>query len=144
PPSDCRNIGKAKWVEGEIFYDYLRDQEIIVGKTGKVSFDERGDRLNGAYEILNQQNDPKNRKAKILVNVGMYQFNRTVEKMQMELKQERIVWSGNRTKKPIGYALPNHLRIATLAEEPFVWVLPVDRSGKCGPKQIPCPITRTN
>lgn len=42
----------------------------------------------------------------------------------------------------MGYASPNHLKIVTLAEKPFVYVLPPDRKGFCGHDQIPCPVAR--
>lgn len=138
PPTDCRNIANSRWLLGEILYDYLREQKIIFGKTGKVNFDERGDRLNGAYEILNQQS---NAEGSLLVAVGLYHYNVTQMKMQISVER-RVVWPGNQTMKPVGYALPSHLRIVTLAEVPFVWVLPSGRNGKCVSGQIPCSVTK--
>ncbi len=35
--------------------------------------------------------------------------------------------------------MPNHLKVVTLAEKPFVWVKPTDENGNCKARQIPCP-----
>lgn len=144
PPNNCRNIAD-KWLDGDRFYNYLRQQTIIFGKTGKVSFNEQGDRLNGDYEILNQQaNRILNKTAYQLTNVGHYYYDRNLMKLKLELQKQNIVWPGNKTEKPVGYSIPKHLRIATLAEIPFVWVLPVNEFKSCNPGQIPCPIKKKN
>ena len=144
PPNNCL-IGGNKWLSGQTFYEYLRKQTIIFGKTGKVSFDERGDRVNGDYEIMNQQYDRRdrlNKYATTLVNVGLRHYNKTRMRIEIDLSTENIVWPGNQTTIPIGYAYANHLRIATILEKPFVWVLPTDRKGNCRYDQIPCPIRK--
>ncbi|OTF83120.1 hypothetical protein BLA29_013944, partial [Euroglyphus maynei] len=119
PPGDCRNIGHSRWMDGELFYNFLREQTIIFGKTGKVSFDEHGDRLNGHYEIWNQQ--PNATFNNQLVKVGEYHYDQSSMKMTLDIDEKKIIWPGNKTEKPISYSTPAHLRIATLAEIPFVW-----------------------
>ncbi|KAJ6220409.1 hypothetical protein RDWZM_006221 [Blomia tropicalis] len=145
PPSDCHNIGRRQWLEGDIFYDYLRTQTVLMAKTGKTNFDERGDRLNGNYDILNLQYERRpNGRVKSLVTVGQRHFNTTLMKLEIDLQQNRMVWPGNQTTKPMGYASVSHLKIATIAEKPFVWVLPADKQGMCTHQQIPCPIRKKN
>ena len=158
PPTDCRNLGRRKWAEGSLLYDYLRSTTLLYGRTGKVAFDERGDRLYGAYEILNQQydrHDRINRAATTLVPVGLRHYD--LRKMKSEIvllsgggaaeqaAQQIIIWPGNTTRQPAGYASPNHLKIVTLVEKPFVVAVPpLDRRGLCTDEQIPCPLTRRN
>ncbi|KAH9528882.1 Glutamate receptor ionotropic, NMDA 1 [Dermatophagoides farinae] len=146
PPGDCRNIGRSRWTDGDLFYDFLRGQTIIFGKTGKISFDEHGDRLNGHYEIWNQQpnTNPNRTSNNRLVNVGQYYYNQSAMKMTIDIDEKKIVWPGNKTEKPISYSTPAHLRIATLAEIPFVWVLPVNEHKGCSAGQVPCPIRKKN
>ena len=146
PPSDCRNIGRSQWTDGELFYDFLREQTIIFGKTGKISFDEHGDRLNGHYEIWNQQpnTNPNRTSNNQLVMVGKYFYNQSAMKMAIDIDEQKIVWPGNKTEKPISYSTPAHLHIATLAEIPFVWVLPMNENKGCNTGQVPCPIRKKN
>lgn len=145
PPTDCHNIGRAKWIEGDIFYDYIREQTIIYGKTGKITFDERGDRMFAEYDIVNKQYDKKDklhRMATALVVVGGYYYHRVEMKMKLDIQQDLILWPGNTTIKPIGYSMPNHLQIVTIAETPFVWVKEPNKEGNCHYDQIPCPLKK--
>ncbi|UXI19263.1 hypothetical protein NH340_JMT05206 [Sarcoptes scabiei] len=149
PPNYCRDIGLANKNTGPILLRYLRNQTIIFGKTGKISFNERGDRLNGDYEILNQQSTKSQNNLSLHENefktVGRYYYDKNSMRMRIDLTTDLIVWSGDRKgDKPVGYSTPEHLRIATLAEIPFVWVLPTNKYNDCDPGQVLCPINRFN
>jgi ionotropic glutamate receptor NMDA 1 len=134
PPSDCKDLGRAKWESGSKLFSHLKKQSLLYGKTGRVAFDERGDRINSDYDIINVANKELN------VVVGQYYFSQTKMKMILTLNESEIIWSGNEVNKPIGYEVPTHLRVATIAEKPFVWVNSANDEGECPNDQIPCPI----
>jgi ionotropic glutamate receptor NMDA 1 len=134
PPTDCKDLGGAKWESGSKLFSYLKKQSLLYGKTGRVAFDERGDRINSDYDIINVANKDLN------VVVGQYYFSQTKMKMILTLNESEIIWSGNEVNKPIGYEVPTHLRVATIAEKPFVWVNPANDEGECPNDQISCPI----
>ncbi|RWS11095.1 glutamate [NMDA] receptor subunit 1-like protein [Dinothrombium tinctorium] len=140
PPNDCGKTGENKWATGADFLKTLKQQRIKMGATGRVAFDENGDRLESNYDILNFV-DGK------LIRVGNYSFTKsdddedTRSKSKFVLNLDSIIWPGNERKKPLGYYVPTHLRVATITEKPFVYSkLPLD--GKCLPNQMLC--TRYN
>ncbi|CAG0921507.1 unnamed protein product, partial [Notodromas monacha] len=67
-PTDCNNTGEA-WKTGDTFFRYIQKQELVHGYTGKVAFDENGDRKNAEYDVINVQD----KGAK--VSVGKYSFS---------------------------------------------------------------------
>jgi len=53
---------------------YIKKQELVAGETGKVSFDESGDRMNAEYDVINVH--PLNRNSGVeLVPVGKYLYS---------------------------------------------------------------------
>lgn len=69
-PKDCDNSGTI-WETGKDLFNFIRKQTLLYGETGKVAFDDQGDRINAEYNIMNVQ-----RKKKVKVIVGKYFFNR--------------------------------------------------------------------
>ncbi|CAG2163133.1 unnamed protein product [Oppiella nova] len=134
PPSDCRDLGRNKWESGLRLFEYIKKQSLSPGKTGHVAFDERADRIDSEYEIINVNNNQMNEV------VGQYHYSHSTSKMILTLNESKIVWSENSPTKPFGYEVPNHFRVATINEKPFVWVSPADVDGYCPPRQIPCPL----
>ncbi|XP_015793842.1 glutamate [NMDA] receptor subunit 1 [Tetranychus urticae] len=120
PPNDCRRT-VDKWETGLVFMKYLKNQTLEVGATGKISFDENNDRRESDYSIINIRAGGK-------AEVGKYVYNREVDSMVMSLNHSDIVWPGGSATKPPGYYVVTHLRIATIAEEPFVWATPVHQN----------------
>ena len=133
PPVDCRDLSRNKWQSGYQLFSVLKKQSLF-GRTGHLAFDERGDRMNSEYEIINVNSNQMNEV------VGRYHYSQTDSKMILNLTERDIVWSGNTWNKPIGYEVPNHFRVATIAEKPFVMVTPVNYESECQTEQIPCPL----
>lgn len=114
-----------------MFYKYLRKQKYN-GRTGRITFDDSGDRLFSEYDIVNIYNSSEH-------SVGKYSFNSNDMKMKLNLFLHLVKWPGNSTQKPLGYNVPKHLRVTTLAEKPFVWANPQLPDKKCASNQIFCP-----
>lgn len=119
PPSYCGDISQNHWKTGDKLFNMLRKQTLLYGKTGRVAFDNKGDRIDTDYEVINLVYNRK-------VIVGNYAFSQNKMKMQLWLNENSIVWPGFLTVKPLGYVIPSKLKIVTLAEKPFVWVRPLD------------------
>lgn len=60
-PKDCDNSGSI-WETGRELFNFVRKQELLNGETGKVAFDDQGDRIYASYNIINIQrrHDKKN------------------------------------------------------------------------------------
>lgn len=119
PSSYCGNIGQNYWKTGDKLFNILRKQTLLYGKTGRVAFDGKGDRIDADYEIINYVYNRK-------VIVGNYAFSQNKMRMQLWINENSIVWPGFQTVKPAGYVLPSKLKIVTLVEKPFVWSRPLD------------------
>lgn len=52
PPQDCNSSG-AIWETGRIYFEYIKKQVLLNGLTGKIAFDDNGDRLFSEYDIVN-------------------------------------------------------------------------------------------
>lgn len=66
-PKDCDNSGSI-WETGKELFNFIRKQEMMNGETGKVAFDDQGDRINAEYNIVNIQ------RRKVHVVTGKYHF----------------------------------------------------------------------
>jgi len=132
PPSTCGDMWNAKWDTGEKFFNYLRKQSLGFGRTGRVTFDGKGDRTDADYEIINVVHGRP-------VMAGQYAYAQSKARMQLWLNPTNIVWPGYLTIKPIGYVIPTHLKIATIEEEPFIFSRLPRVDGSCDYDQIPCP-----
>ncbi|CAG2178659.1 unnamed protein product, partial [Oppiella nova] len=131
PPTDCGKISTNKWESGIKFFKYLKNQTFN-GETGRIAFDEFGDRLLSDYDIVNIIEGKE-------TTVGTYSFSKNNMKMELHLNEDQIVWPDNERTKPLGYIIPKHLRVFTLAEKPFVWVKPTIRDSICKTGQKLCP-----
>lgn len=67
-PKDCDKSGSI-WESGRVLFEYIRKQVLLNGATGKVAFDDNGDRIFAEYEIINVI-EKKEHKA-----VGHYYYN---------------------------------------------------------------------
>ncbi|UYV77831.1 GRIN1 [Cordylochernes scorpioides] len=129
-PSDCSQMDRV-WDTGLHFARLLK-QQTFFGKSGRVSFDDKGDRVDSNYEIVNINGTQ-------LVTVGMYEYSQDKEVMELIIHEEEIAWPGKPTIRPQGYIVPTHLKVVTIAEKPFVWIREVNHPSLCGPEEIPCP-----
>ncbi|KAH8030937.1 hypothetical protein HPB51_012405 [Rhipicephalus microplus] len=120
PNISCSMLGNS-WESGLKLVSLLKKQKLLRGETGRVRFDDKGDRLDSDYDILN-----------------VWSMS-----MELELELEKVVWPGRQTETPLGYVIPKHLRVATIAERPFVWVRPVADESQCLPSEILCPWTNS-
>lgn len=132
PPTDCSATLSSKWKTGQVLYNILKKQKYN-GRSGRITFDDYGDRLFSEYDILNVHNHSEH-------VVGKYMFSSLDMKMSLTLMVHLIKWPGNQLQKPLGFYVPKHLKIATHPEKPFMWAHPIKgNQDKCKPHQIPCP-----
>ncbi|XP_075226743.1 glutamate ionotropic receptor NMDA type subunit 1 [Lycorma delicatula] len=132
-PKDCDNSGSV-WDTGKLLFQYIRKQVLIKGDTGKVAFDDNGDRIYAEYDVINVQDPGK------LSVVGQYLYNSELNKMKLHLEKENIVWPGRPEKMPPGIEIPKHIKVLTIEEKPFVYVRELrDEDEECMPDEIPCP-----
>ena len=118
PPSYCGDHKKSAWLAGQRFYNVLRKQSLLYGRSGRVAFDGKGDRTSADYEIVNIV------RGRAII-VGSYAYNQAKRRMQLWLNEISVVWPGGITERPVGYVLPEQMRVVTLQEKPFVWTRPV-------------------
>ncbi|GFO03635.1 nmda-like glutamate receptor protein [Plakobranchus ocellatus] len=122
PPRRCNDT--AKWDSGDLVYDTLLETS-LVGETGHVSFNERGDRLNPLYDIKSIDH------RRIPVSVG--QYGHRDKDQEFFMMDENLTWPGNTRSKPKGEQISRNLTIVTLDEKPFVQVIPMPKDGVCRP-----------
>lgn len=72
-PKDCDNSGSI-WETGKELFNFIRKQEMMNGETGKVAFDDQGDRINAEYNIVNIQKDRNGQKVHNVT--GKYHFQK--------------------------------------------------------------------
>ena len=72
-PSNCNTSG-AVWETGKRLFEYIRKQTLPDGTTGRVAFDEMGDRIYAEYQVVNVQTDYRSKKSKKAV-VGYYNYS---------------------------------------------------------------------
>ncbi|XP_034243421.1 glutamate [NMDA] receptor subunit 1 isoform X2 [Thrips palmi] len=130
-PSDCETSGTI-WDTGKQLFEYIMKQELLDGQTGKVAFDENGDRVNAEYDVVNIKEN------QVQEAVGHYLFSREVDRMRLTLDDTAILWPGRIRTKPEGFMIPTHLKVLTIAEKPFVYVREA-KDDKCNQDEIPCP-----
>lgn len=94
PPTNCRLTSSNKWQTGQQFYQFLKRQKFN-GRSGRITFDDSGDRLFSEYEILNIFNETE-------ITVGRYSFDSGDMKMKLSLMVHSIKWPGNKLQKPLG------------------------------------------
>lgn len=132
-PKDCDDSGQI-WETGRDLFDFIKKQVLLNGETGKVAFDDQGDRINAEYNIVNIQRKRKQ------VTVGKFFFNRESNRMHLTVDEKDIVWPGRQYVKPEGFMIPTHLKVLTIEEKPFVYVRKLaDFQDMCTVDEIPCP-----
>ncbi|XP_025779737.1 glutamate receptor ionotropic, NMDA 1 [Puma concolor] len=108
PPRGC--VGNTNiWKTGPLFKRVLMSSKYADGVTGRVEFNEDGDRKFANYSIMNLQN-------RKLVQVGIYNGTHVIP------NDRKIIWPGGETEKPRGYQMSTRLKIVTIHQEPFVYV----------------------
>ncbi|XP_051794757.1 glutamate receptor ionotropic, NMDA 1a isoform X1 [Acanthochromis polyacanthus] len=118
PPRGC--VGNTNiWKTGPLFKRVLMSSKYPEGLTGRVEFNDDGDRKYAHYSILNYQ---KTR----LIQVGIYNGTQVVMN-----NQRKIIWPGGETEKPQGFQMSTRLKIVTIHQEPFVYVKPTMPDGTC-------------
>ncbi|XP_039630718.1 glutamate receptor ionotropic, NMDA 1 isoform X6 [Polypterus senegalus] len=117
PPRGC--VGNTNiWKSGPLFKRVLMSSKYPDGVTGRVEFNDDGDRKYANYSIVNLQN-------RKLVQVGTYNGSHVL------LNGRKIIWPGGQTEQPPGYQMSTRLKIVTIHQEPFVYVKPTLLDGTC-------------
>uniref|UniRef100_A0A3P9N469 Glutamate receptor n=1 Tax=Poecilia reticulata TaxID=8081 RepID=A0A3P9N469_POERE len=99
PPRGC--VGNTNiWRTGPLFKRVLMASKYPDGLTGRIEFNDDGDRRFATYSILNHQ------KAGRVIQVGV--FNGTQVVMN---PQRKIIWPGGETEKPVGYQMSTRLKV---------------------------------
>ncbi|KAH9524988.1 Glutamate [NMDA] receptor subunit 1 [Bulinus truncatus] len=122
PPTGCNESNQ--WQDGHKVYDALRLTK-LEGETGKVAFNEKGDRLYPMYEILNINGNRR------IMSVGLY--GHKDQEIGLRMMGNNFTWPGNVPVKPKGEKISRNLTIVTLKEKPFVQVTPLPKDGICRP-----------
>ncbi|KAL7018717.1 hypothetical protein ACKWTF_010879 [Chironomus riparius] len=131
-PKDCDDSG-VFWETGKKLFHYLKSRN-IKGRTGRVAFDDSGDRIYAEYDVINIG------KKNGLKVVGKFFFDDEREKMRLKINDSEIVWPGRIKKKPEGFFIPTHLKVLTIEEKPFVYVRKLtEEEIECEEDEIPCP-----
>ena len=65
------SISGKEWMTGKRLFDYIRKQTLPDGTTGRVAFDEMGDRIYAEYQVVNVQSSSKEKR----VVVGHYKYS---------------------------------------------------------------------
>ncbi|XP_043788462.1 glutamate [NMDA] receptor subunit 1 isoform X1 [Apis laboriosa] len=131
PPKNCGDSGSI-WETGKNLFEFIRKQELS-GHTGKIAFDDNGDRIFAEYDIINIQENGDQ------VSVGRYFYPNGTEKMTLSVNESNITWPGRLQTKPEGFMIPTHLKVLTIEEKPFVYVREIAFSESCLPEEILCP-----
>ncbi|XP_046474895.1 NMDA receptor 1 isoform X3 [Neodiprion pinetum] len=134
-PQDCDNSGSI-WETGKKLFEYIRRQVLHNGATGKVAFDDNGDRIFAEYDIVNIKERGQQ------VSVGQYFYSagsNNSTKMTLRVEEANITWPGRLRTKPEGFMIPTHLTVLTIEEKPFVYVREAIDKKPCLPDEIPCP-----
>ncbi|XP_048260195.1 glutamate [NMDA] receptor subunit 1 isoform X1 [Bombus terrestris] len=131
-PKDCGDSGSI-WETGKSLFEFILKEVLSDGKTGKVAFDDNGDRIYAEYDIINIQENGKR------VSVGQYFYPTNGTKMTLSVNESSITWPGRLQTKPEGFMIPTHLKVLTIEEKPFVYVREIASGEPCLPEEIPCP-----
>ncbi|KAI1696147.1 ligand-gated ion channel domain-containing protein [Ditylenchus destructor] len=146
PPSGCTKIGISDpWTSkiGDEFYRSLISTTFR-GDTNPIKFNERGERIAIAYDILNFRQGGR------WITVGHMS-----EQSGLHVDESSIRWPGGGMDKPMEITLPKHLRAVAVPDPPFVYTVPVGAPRKCATYEVfsiddvevagpwyPCPMTK--
>ncbi|CAK9809869.1 Glutamate [NMDA] receptor subunit 1 [Anthophora plagiata] len=131
-PKDCGDSGSI-WETGKNLFKYIREQVLSDGATGKVAFDDNGDRIFAEYDIINIKENGRR------VSVGQYFYPANGTKMTLSVNESNITWPGRLQTKPEGFMIPTHLKVLTIEEKPFVYVREIAEGEPCLPEEFFCP-----
>ncbi|XP_076627931.1 glutamate ionotropic receptor NMDA type subunit 1 isoform X1 [Colletes latitarsis] len=131
-PQDCGDSG-AIWETGKKLFQYIRKEVLPAGETGRVTFDDNGDRIFAEYDIINIKEYGER------VSVGQYFYPTNGTKMKLSVNESNITWPGRLSTKPEGFMIPTHLKVLTIEEKPFVYVREITYGELCLPEEILCP-----
>ncbi|KOX68537.1 Glutamate [NMDA] receptor subunit 1 [Melipona quadrifasciata] len=131
-PKDCGDSGTI-WETGKSLFEFIRKEVLSDGTTGKVAFDDNGDRIYAEYDIINIQENGER------ISVGQYFYPANGTKMTLSVNESSIIWPGRLQTKPEGFMIPTHLKVLTIEEKPFVYVREVAFGEFCLPEEISCP-----
>ncbi|XP_023247485.1 glutamate [NMDA] receptor subunit 1-like [Copidosoma floridanum] len=124
-PQDCDNSGSV-WETGKKLFQYVRQQVLESGATGRVAFDDNGDRIFSEYDIINIQ------LSRMPKSVGRYYYSLEMNKMKLTINDSIITWPGKVKTKPEGFLIPTHLKVLTIEEKPNYNVLKLQSKKKMG------------
>ncbi|KAK2120781.1 Glutamate receptor ionotropic, NMDA 1 [Saguinus oedipus] len=137
PPRGC--VGNTNiWKTGPLFKRVLMSSKYADGVTGRVEFNEDGDRKFANYSIMNLQN-------RKLVQVGIYNGTHVIP------NDRKIIWPGGETEKPRGYQMSTRLKAwvdsptapdPTQAQVGFVDARVLMAQRRSGSRSVPCPLPR--
>ncbi|XP_076654461.1 glutamate ionotropic receptor NMDA type subunit 1 isoform X2 [Halictus rubicundus] len=137
PPKDCDDSGTI-WETGKSLFGFIRKQVLQTGSTGRVAFDDNGDRIFAEYHIINiQEKGERVSVGKYFYPIGNAGQNNT--KMKLMVNESNITWPGRLRSKPEGFMIPTHLKVLTIEEKPFVYVREIAETESCQPEEILCP-----
>lgn len=141
PPVNCEAEGGWDNTGHELFR-LMQDQVLTDGRTGKVAFDEHGDRTHAEYTVMNVQENRQDHYAfRTLHTVGEFLYDAASDKMAMRVNKSSIKWAGGTSKAPPGYFLPKHLKVLTIRETPFVYAEALEGKKQCQHEdQVLCPM----
>ena len=135
PPNDCGKQA-GRWDTGIRLLQLFKEESYKDGATGRIRFDESGDRLDSDYYIINVVHETQ-------VRIGSFEYNVDSSRMVLELDIKSIKWPGKKSQevqsKPLGYYVPTRLKVVTIEEKPFVWIRPAYQNGSCPPSMTLCP-----
>ncbi|XP_076160920.1 glutamate ionotropic receptor NMDA type subunit 1 isoform X2 [Ptiloglossa arizonensis] len=131
-PKDCGDSGSI-WETGKRLFQYIRKEILPDGATGRVAFDDNGDRIFAEYDIVNIKENGER------VSVGQYFYPTNGTKMKLSVNESNITWPGRVSTKPEGFMIPTHLKVLTIEEKPFVYVREITDGDTCLPEEILCP-----
>jgi len=133
-PRDCNTSG-AVWETGKTYFNYIKKQVLLNGQTGKLAFDNNGDRLFSEYEIINIDRNEQP------VRVGQYFYSKYHNVLKLNISDNDIIWPGSMHQKPEGLIIPTFLKVMTIDEQPFVYTRRVQDESECSSllEEEPCP-----
>ncbi|VDN03103.1 unnamed protein product [Thelazia callipaeda] len=119
PPQLCENIvANSKWINGFGIRFYKHLISSVVYDDYKIEFNNEGERLNVAYDVINYVEGKFH-------TVGYMNSDNA-----MILNETQIIWLGN-SIKPSEITLAKYLRVVTVADAPFVYVIPITELTNC-------------
>ncbi|XP_059351221.1 glutamate [NMDA] receptor subunit 1-like isoform X2 [Daphnia carinata] len=134
PPQDCNSSG-AVWETGRLYFEYIKKQVLNDGLTGKIAFDDNGDRLFSEYDIVNI-NRPHTK-----TKVGQFFYSKYQNVLKLNVNDSEIVWPGGLRQKPEGFIIPTFLKVMTIVEQPFVYARRINDPSveTCNDGEVTCP-----